>query len=701
MKKLKRTAAGLLLAGVMCVQALPMTAWAVDMASSDAIAVTDTAPTIVEATTNAVTEIRCDIDQTDYFTFEEKDSGVYEVTGVTEAFRQLENVSVTLAKKVQYVGEAAFHDCTDLKSVDFEYEEMTLDKDAFHGCTGLKKVAFEKIIAMGDYAFQGCEKLTVINLTNTKLRRIGDNAFASCFAVEDVVIGINDTLCDMPNGNLGRSILHGDDGLNYGTPYSLTFQLNLKKEDTFTMCDYTFNDGRVKEVHFEGDGDVVVGGNTFRKNAQLLSFDFSKVVAVGSNAFAECENLKEIHLLNKKIRRIGSCAFQGCDNANDIQVMLTDRLTIEGDAFDRHNSVGNTKPYSMTLYANNTSQFYLPDNFANADKLLNTFEVVGNGELYYCDRNFSFCENLTKVNVGNATGFGEDAFKDCYKLKSLDLTSAHRFGEDAFKNCSELESLKLGVYDNSQWGEGAFDNIMSANTDEDGNKISATLELYMNNTKTFPLGSSHNDGSGIPVFAENVFKNMYNLTSVKTYGDGELELYDEQFSNCQQLESFDFSNVTFIGKSAFVNTGLREAKITRTDIMIENRAFGSCDNLTLYGYTGSTVEAYATANSIPFVALDDGTTTTSTTGQGSSTTTTTVTTQGSSGTILLGDVTLDGRVDISDAVLLNKSIAGSVVLNEQAKDNAECYADGNLDGNDATTLLRFLVHTITSLPVTE
>ena len=35
MKKLKRTAAGLLLAGVMCVQALPMTAWAVDLTAGD------------------------------------------------------------------------------------------------------------------------------------------------------------------------------------------------------------------------------------------------------------------------------------------------------------------------------------------------------------------------------------------------------------------------------------------------------------------------------------------------------------------------------------------------------------------------------------------------------------------------------------------------------------------------------------------
>ena len=38
---------------------------------------------------------------------------------------------------------------------------------------------------------------------------------------------------------------------------------------------------------------------------------------------------------------------------------------------------------------------------------------------------------------------------------------------------------------------------------------------------------------------------------------------------------------------------------------------------------------------------------------------------------------------------------------EQAKDNAECYADGNIDANDSTALLQFLVHTIASLPVRE
>ena len=704
MKKLKRTAAGLLLAGVMCVQALPMTAWAVDLTAGDVAvtdsdtAVTDTAPVLVEATTNAPTEVRCDIDQTDYFTFEDNGDGNYMVTGTTEAFRELENVSLTLAEDVKFIGEAAFANCTNLKSVDFENEEMVLYKDAFHGCSRLKTVAFEKIVDMLDYAFMGCEKLTTVNLTNTKLGCVGSEAFSGCSSLEDVTISITDKNCEAAQLNgIGQHIFGEGDSFA-GTAFVLTFQLNMDKSNMMTISSGFYDSNRIREVRFEGDGEVGIGNMAFRNNTMLRNFDFSHVVVVADDAFEGCTQLSEIQLKNKNLRYIGDAAFLGCTSANDIQIALNDKLEIGEYAFGRRQkSEGNVKPYSMTIYTNNEDAYVLPDDFEREDRLLNTFEVVGNGELYYSDGNFSYCENLTKVNVGNALGFGREAFVNCYKLKSLDLTSAHLFDNEAFKNCAELESLKLGVYDDSQWYEGAFDDIMTATSDEDGNKISSTLELYMNNTeRPFELGKK-----GVNCSANIEFTSMYNLTTVKTYGDGELRLNGGQFSNCDELESFDFSNVTIIGEHALSNTGLKEAKIARKDVLFGNRAFGSCDDLTLYGYTDSTTEKYANDNNIPFIALDGGTTTTSTTGQGSSTTTTTVTTQGSGGTILLGDVTLDGRVDISDAVLLNKSIAGSVVLNEQAKDNAECYADGNLDGNDATTLLRFLVHTITSLPVTE
>ena len=92
----------------------------------------------------------------------------------------------------------------------------------------------------------------------------------------------------------------------------------------------------------------------------------------------------------------------------------------------------------------------------------------------------------------------------------------------------------------------------------------------------------------------------------------------------------------------------------------------------------------------------------STTETVASTTETTAQTTASSsevlGQVLYGDVNLDGRVDITDAVLLNKATAGVVTLNDAARQNADCDADGMTDTNDATVLLRFLVQIINNLP---
>ena len=71
---------------------------------------------------------------------------------------------------------------------------------------------------------------------------------------------------------------------------------------------------------------------------------------------------------------------------------------------------------------------------------------------------------------------------------------------------------------------------------------------------------------------------------------------------------------------------------------------------------------------------------------------------GTSEKAVLGDVNLDGRVDIIDAVLLNKTCAGVVSLTDAAKKNADCDCDGEVGNNDAVSLMRFLVHLISTLP---
>lgn len=148
---------------------------------------------------------------------------------------------------------------------------------------------------------------------------------------------------------------------------------------------------------------------------------------------------------------------------------------------------------------------------------------------------------------------------------------------------------------------------------------------------------------------------------------------------------------------------------------------GSGLNATLHAKNGGTVTLTATNGSITLtkeIVVATEVFTTSTTEETTTTTTesvttdsdeTTATTSGSEtatttkgGDVtpasLYGDVNLDGRVDIIDAVMLNKAAANTVQLSEQQRSNADCDANNEVDSNDAVVLLKFLVSIIKTLP---
>lgn len=148
---------------------------------------------------------------------------------------------------------------------------------------------------------------------------------------------------------------------------------------------------------------------------------------------------------------------------------------------------------------------------------------------------------------------------------------------------------------------------------------------------------------------------------------------------------------------------------------------GSGLNATLHAKNGGTVTLTATNGSITLtkeIGVAICIMTTSTTEETTTTTTesvttdsdeTTATTSGSETTTttkggdvtpasLYGDVNLDGRVDITDAVMLNKAAANTVQLSEQQRSNADCDANQEVDSNDAVVLLKFLVSIIKTLP---
>ena len=68
-------------------------------------------------------------------------------------------------------------------------------------------------------------------------------------------------------------------------------------------------------------------------------------------------------------------------------------------------------------------------------------------------------------------------------------------------------------------------------------------------------------------------------------------------------------------------------------------------------------------------------------------------------TSFVGDANLDGKVDVTDAVLLNKVANGSVTLNDLQRKNMDCNGDGTISVEDGLALLRYLVHLEDSLPI--
>lgn len=58
--------------------------------------------------------------------------------------------------------------------------------------------------------------------------------------------------------------------------------------------------------------------------------------------------------------------------------------------------------------------------------------------------------------------------------------------------------------------------------------------------------------------------------------------------------------------------------------------------------------------------------------------------------VAVGDVNQDGRVDVTDAVLLSKAVNGSVTVSDAQRETMDCDGDGDITANDVTTLMRFL-----------
>lgn len=285
------------------------------------------------------------------------------------------------------------------------------------------------------------------------------------------------------------------------------------------------------------------------------------------------------------------------------------------------------------------------------------------------------------------------AFLDCSSLTDIvfpdSLTS---IGAAAFTNCSSLTSIKIpknltmisdnAFYDCSNLSEFIVDSDNPSFSSEDG-------VLFDKDKETLLRCPAKKSGiyivpNGIKSVGNDAFDNCENLTSI-IIPDSVTTIDYGAFSNCTSLTSITIpKSVTSIGDFVFSHNGL-------TDIYYEGTE-DEWNQISIESSIPSDITIHY--NSEPITT----TTTTTVTTSSPSTTTTTTTTKPVYDNIY-GDINLDGVVDLTDAIMLNKQVAGVIMFTSVQQKNADCYRDGSIDDKDTTALMQFVISLIDTLPV--
>ena len=113
--------------------------------------------------------------------------GQGEISGVSSLFGN-NPVKVIICDGITSIGEDAFMDFTDLKSIKMSSTVTSIGNSVFENCTGLTSVIIpDSITSIGVGAFVGCTGLTNIKISNS-LTSIGDYAFGLCSSLTNIKI---------------------------------------------------------------------------------------------------------------------------------------------------------------------------------------------------------------------------------------------------------------------------------------------------------------------------------------------------------------------------------------------------------------------------------------------------------------------------------------------------------------------------------
>ena len=471
--------------------------------------------------------------------------------------------NVTLSKNLESMGSSAFGNCDGLTQIEIpkSLESCDISYGSYgpcRDCDKLKKVKFEEgTTVIATMLFHHCTGIEEIEIPDT-VTIIKDSAFEECTNLRSVQIPDTVTKIEpeafqncvgLTNIRIPDSVTRIDGGAFYGCSnlVNVTLSKNLESmgNSAFGNCD------KLTEIEIPKSltsCDIFYGSyGPFRDCDKLKKVKFEEgTTVIATMLFHHCTGIEEIEIPDT-VTIIKDSAFEECTNLKSIQIPNT-VTKIEPEAF-----------YNCT----SLTTVNIPDTVKSIDKSV-----------------FSGCASLTEVHLPSTIKeMPVSAFYNCKKLTTINFPSTlTMIGNSAFSGCESLPEaiLPSGV---EKIESNAFKNCKAMKKAVVPDTVSS-------------IGSS-------------AFYGCEALTDI-TLGSKLKKIESQTFYGCTVLPSIVLPyNVTTIGDSAFVNcTKLTQITVPRNTTSIASNAFSYPKKMTMYGPSDCYAETYASGKGIKYVTQD-------------------------------------------------------------------------------------------------
>ena len=568
------------------------------------------------------------------------------------AYKNSNVKKIVIEKGVTSVGESAFENCSSLTSVMIPDSVISIGTSAFHSCNRLTSITLpDSVTSIGNFAFEWCSGLSSITLSNN-ITSIGDFAFHGC---------------------------------------PLT---SITIPDSVTS----------------------IGEMAFHSCSNLTSITIpDSVTSIGYNAFENCSSLTSITIPDG-VTSIGDSTFKGCSSLTTISLSCKSSLKKDdfGDQAD------------LVSYASHTLK--------KTEAKAATYAENGNKAYWTCEHcGKYFLSDDTNPETATAVELSEIMIPALVQVATTTTPIKCVYGQDMnkidlrdyVKNTDVVGEVSVKVATGSALPDGMkLDGSKlsgkPAKAYEDGKEVTFTFTAENGSTANLTLlflvakadptvevavsGDSHTEGDLVKdlelILSGNSTKGVVQLVSeIKTLIAGKNTLTWKFMP--EDENNYHAVTGTVVVNAQTTTTTTTKATTTTTKATTTTKpSKTTTTKATTTTKPSKTTTTKATTTTKPSKTTTTKATTTTKPSKTTTTkaTTTTITTTTNTAIPFYGDVNLDGKVDIVDAIFLNKYLATLIQFSDAQMANADCCQDGVLNDQDTTALMQFIILLIDDLP---